>query len=84
MYLHPDCLFTVEMLGFEGAQHGQPLSLGLLLSRDIQESPLRGSLAPKGDATPGIVAYPLILPKKKKKKSTFAYLKSRCSKILTP
>ena len=68
MYLHPDCLFTVEMLGFEGAQQGQPLSLGLLLSRDIQESPLRGSLAPKGDATPGIVAYPLILPKKKKKK----------------
>ena len=82
MYLHPDCLFTVEMLGFEGAQHGQPLSLGLLLSRDIQESPLRGSLAPKGDATPGIVAYPLILPKKKKKKSTSTHKKRVQGKFL--
>ena len=56
------------MRGFEGAQQDQSLSQWILLSQDIQESPLRGSLAPKGDASPGIMAYPLILLKKKKKK----------------
>lgn len=85
--MHPDRPFTVEMRGFEGAQQDQSLSQWILLSHDIQESPLRGSLAPKGDASPGIMAYPLILLKKKKKKKHFCLLEEpmfKDSHTLTP